>query len=299
MARHIRIPFLIDIILVNDAHGIRADADHDLLDRGYRPRGPLLNLIIAGRVRKALRFGSKPLPSAEMRDNPERARQQGELAERLNPADKKYPWDDELVADLAAHVRGGIGRPAEQLMQELVGRLFKPTYTATTDTWLAAVTLDGTIRSWNPVKRFLWLVSNARERAQDTLGQAAGNDLAAIHATGIAVHNLVQSEKHLKADWADPVRRAGLTPDQAALRALVAPERVLRQATAEGTALAGSLRPGTLVAFGVGEAAAHTMDPDLAVLTGSWSQCPAHGLIPALLAEIWSTAQAQEQEAAK
>ncbi len=290
--RRIRIPFLADIILVDSAHGIRADADHDLLDRGYRPRGPLLNRIIAGRVRKALRFGKTPLPSAQMRGNSERARKQEDLADRLDPA--TTPWNADLIGSIADYVRGGNGRPVEHLVQELVGRLFKPTYTAGKGTWRAAKTLDGAIRSWNPVKRFLWLISNARVRSQNTLGKASDNDLAAIHATGIAVHNLVESVRRLKSDWSNPVRRAGLTPEQAALRTMVGPARILRQAAAEGTALAGSLNPGTLVIFEVGRAAAHSLDSDLAVMSRSWSRCPAHALVPALLAEIWRTAQTKE-----
>ena len=292
MMRRIRIPFVADIILVDSAHAIRADANHGLLDRGYRPCGPLLNRIIAGRVRKALRCGNKPLPSAEMRGNAQRARKQEELADRLDPA--TAPWDNDLIGSIADHVRGGDGRSVEHLVQELVGRLFNPAYAAGKGTWRAAKTLDGVIRSWNPVKRFLWLIGNARVRAQNTLGEASGNDLAAIHATGIAVHNLVESVISLKRDWANPVRRAGLAPEQAAMRAMVGPARILRQAAAEGTALAGSLNPGTLVIFEVGKAAAQTLDSDLAVLSRSWSRCPAHALIPVLLAEIWRTAQARE-----
>ncbi|MCZ0955135.1 MAG: hypothetical protein OXJ56_21435 [Rhodospirillaceae bacterium] len=292
MTRRIRIPFLADIILVDSAHGIRADADHELLDRGYSPRGPLWNRIIAGRVRKALRVGNTPLPSAEMRGDSERARKQAELADRLDPA--TAPWNTDLIGSIADYVRGGAGRPVEHLVQELVGRLFKPTYAAGKGTWRAARTLDGAIRSWNPVKRFLWLIGNARVRAQNTLGEASGNDLAAIHATGIAVHNLVESVDRLRSEWANPVRRAGLTPEQAATRTMAGPARILRQAAAEGTALAGSLKPGTLVIFEVGRAAAHTLDSDLAVMSGSWSRCPAHELVPSLLAEIWRTAQARE-----
>lgn len=280
---------------VDDAAEIRDLADHRLLDRGYEAAGPVVNRMITRRVRRALRVGAAPLPSAAPRGDRNRAERQAALAERLTPG----AWDADTVTALADHLRSDGNRPAEHLAQELIGRLFVADYRASASTWGAAALLDDFIRSWNPLKRIGWAFSNTLETAQQTLSDAVGEDLAGVHATGIAVHSLVESLRRLGADWRDPWRRAALSPETAAARALVAPEAVLREATAEGSTIGGSVRTGTLVVLSTRRAASRGLDPEIAFLGSSWSRCPADRLVPALLAEIWRRAVAAEGEGAR
>ena len=290
MARTIRIPFLADLILADDPATLRDLVGHRLLDRGYRAAGPLINRIIAARVRRGLRAEGAALPSAGMRNDAERARAQTALAEKLMPG----AWDTDTVAALTLFVRGDRTRPAGELAQEVTGRLFKPDYRADAETWDAALLLEEYLRSWNPIRRIGWALAGARRRAQQVLSQAAGGDRAAVHATGIAAHNLAISVERLADDWADPQLRAGLSPEAAAARALAAPQAVLRQATDDGSSIGGALRPGTLVVLQTRRAAAQAMDRDVAFLSTSWSRCPADRLVPALLAEIWRQAPGGE-----
>src|SRR5450631_4196233 len=94
-------------------------------------------------------------------------------------------------------------------------------------------------------------------RAQRLLADLVHNDRAGVHATGIAVHNLVRSFELMRNVWAYADVR--LSTDAVVARCLVAPPTVLRQATALGATTAGDIRPGTLVAFELD--AARTQNP--------------------------------------
>jgi len=290
MARRIRFPFLIDLIQVEAPAAIRDLADNPCLDRRFEPRGPLLNRVIARCVRRVLQVRGERLPSALPRDDASRAAAQSALEQRLDPAASPPPWDTDSLDALARYVCGDNSRPVGQLAQEAVGRLFKPGYRATAGTWRDAVVLDAATRSLNPIRRLYWLLSFRIERAQGRLSDAVGGDLAAVHATGIALHNLVESIERLRALYADAFRRAGHTHAAVLAHALVAPRAVLRQASSSGDTLSGSFAPGTLVSFATRPALARSLDPRIGFATGSWSLCPAHRLVPALLLEVWSRA---------
>ena len=56
MARHIRVPGIVDVVLVSDPAEIRALNDHAKIDRNFIPRGPIINRLIVGRIRRFLRL---------------------------------------------------------------------------------------------------------------------------------------------------------------------------------------------------------------------------------------------------
>lgn len=286
MARRIRIPLLADLILADDPDEIRQLADHVTLDRGFRPRGPLLNRVLAKRVKAALSTQGTPLPSAQMRDDPERQRTADKLVQMFRPGN----WDAGIVALLAAQIRGIGGRPAGELAQEVVGKVFDPEYAASPETWQAADIVEAHLRSWNPITRLCRALTGALSRAQSTLSKASGGDAGAVHGTGIAVHNLELSLTRMQAAWSDETLRARLTPDEAALRAIAAPRTVLRAGSDHSDTLCGPVRPFTLVALNTREASDKNMDRDLAFLGSSWSRCPAEEWVMALLAEVWRQA---------
>ncbi len=286
MARRVRIPLLADLILTSDPDEIRQLADHVALDRGFRPRGPLLNRVLAQRVKAALSIQGRPLPSAQMRDDA--VRQQ--TAEKLTLMFRPGNWDAGTVALLAAQIRSIRGRPAGELAQEVVGKVFDPDYTASHETWQAANIVEAHLRSWNPVARLFRALTGALPRAQSTLSRASGGDAGAVHGTGIAVHNLELSLNRMQAAWADEILRARLTPEEAALRAITAPRTVLRAGADHVDTLCGPVRPFTLVALNTREAADKGMDRNLAFLGSSWSRCPAEKWVMALLAEVWRQA---------
>ncbi len=290
MTRRISVPFLVDIIRVRSPEMMRAIADDTQLNRGFYPSGPLINRIIVGRARRVLSVKGKLLPSAALRGNEERATRQLELEKALDPDTSPPPWDEKLLRSLASYVRGGRGRPFEIGVQEIVGRLFVPDYQASGRTWDAARTLEAGLRSNNPLRRVYWAITRKIPRAQRTLSKAAGGDLAAVHATGIAVHNLVTSIERMAEIYRDAGLRARLDAKAIVARTLVAPETLLRQSPTVGSSLAGELAPGTLVLMATREAGQRTLDPRINFMHGSWSFCPAHRLVPALLAAVWQEA---------
>ncbi len=286
MARHIRIPLLADLILTDDPNEIRQLAEHTLLDRGFRARGPLINRLLARRVKSALSLERTALPSAQMRNNPDRQQTSAKLTKMFAPGN----WDVETLEQMANHVRGATTRPAGELAQEVVGRVFDPDYAANKETWEAARLVEAHLQSRNPFRRLLRMMTGALPRAQSILGRAARGDTGAVHGTGIAVHNLVLSLDRMQIAWADETLRARLTPEQAALRAIAAPRTVMRAGAGHGDTVGGRVRPVTLVAMNTREAVDKAMDADLAFLGSSWSRCPAERWVMALLAEIWRQA---------
>ncbi|WP_299441376.1 hypothetical protein [uncultured Rhodospira sp.] len=296
MTRRIRIPFLIDLIRVNDAATIRAVADEVALDRGFEPPlGPLVNRHVFRRVRGALQAPDGPLPSLRRRDDTVRQEAQAALTARLegDPADL---LDDETLDKLAARVRGA-GGEAGPLAQQLIGRLFRADYTATAETWDAAWVVQTTAQSNNVVRYWLWLLTGRITRAQKVLSDAVSGDAAGVHATGIAVHNLVDSIERLAALYRDEYLRTTTSTDEVIARALLAPPTTLRQATRHADCLAGSLRPGTLVTFSSREAGTKSLDPRVVFMRDSWSACPAHALVPAMIAAVWTRAVAGQGRA--
>ena len=62
MAKPIRIPGIIDILLAAEPGQVGPLTGYPRLDRRSEPTGPLVNRVIAGWVRRVLREGGTPLP---------------------------------------------------------------------------------------------------------------------------------------------------------------------------------------------------------------------------------------------
>jgi hypothetical protein len=289
MTGRVRIPGIVDLVRVDDPAAIRQLASDRRLDRGYKPVGPLFNRLLTSRIVGLLSFHGEPLPTMRARDDKGRAADQEKLAARLD-ADASL-WGEATVEALAACVRGqspeaDIG----PLAQQAVGRLFASNYSGTPETWRAAVRLDAAVRSRNPLAWLLEALSGRARKARDRLAAAVAGDAAGIHATGIAVHNIVASLQRMRAAYADRELRQRLTPDAAALRSLVAPAGVLRQATMPAGTAVGSLNQGTLVMYELQAATQRSFDPHLAFLDETWSACPASQIVMSLLRAVWERA---------
>jgi hypothetical protein len=293
MARAIRVPGLVDLVTVDDPAAIRALAAEPRLDRRFTAAGPLVNRVLARRVRSLLQVGGLRLPAVAPREDPARATAQAALEGRLDPAGRPL-WTEADVEALAGWVRGA-GHPSEvgPLAQGVVGRLFDPAYRADFDGWEAALLLDAAPRARNPLTLLWWRVSGRLARARRLLAARVGGDPGGVHATGIAIHTLVRSLERLRALVAEPGARDSLGADAVLARCLAAPRSVMRQATDHATTAALTVRPGTLVVLELDAALARQPGPELALMTGSWSRCPAHRLVPALLLAVWERARAE------
>jgi hypothetical protein len=288
MSREVRVPGVLDLLVAEEPEAVRALAGDLRLDRDYGRAGPIANRLAAGHVRDALRHAGSPLPAVAPRGTPGRDAARAALESRLASA-----ATDQLHLDLLArHVRGDRDAPPlGPLLQEAVGRLFVPGYTATAETWQAALFLDRAVRSQNPLRNLLWRLGARIDVARSRLASACGGDLAGLHATGIAVHNLVAAIGRMQALAGQPGVLARTPPERAAITCLVAPAEVLREAIGHGATPHGSFRPGTLVLLRLETARARALSSDLAFLSMSWSRCPAHAWVPGLLAAVWARAQ--------
>lgn len=285
--RALRIPLLVDLVSTSDPGEIAILAADPRLDRGFDARAPLVNRLVVRRIRRVLSLRGRPLPPVAPAADPERAASQARLETRLAGA---VP-DPQSVTRLAEHVLGTKDRVRLEVeCQQAIGRLFDPAYLASPASFRAAVVLDGSVRGFVSPRAWLWKLTGRLSRSRKRLSDMVEGDPAAVHATGIAVHNLVQSVERLRALAATPGAFARYAPLEAATICLAAPSRVLRQAVRSGGNEAGSFRQGTLVALGLEAGRAKSLRPEIALMRGAWSQCPAHRWVPRLLAAVWQQA---------
>ncbi|MGH6910893.1 MAG: hypothetical protein ACREE0_20605 [Phenylobacterium sp.] len=285
MSGRIRIPGVIDVIRLEEPAAIHALSEDPRLDRKFEPKGPLINRILAGRIRSILRVGGHPLPAVAPRDQPDRARLQAELEHRLQDAELGTPQQRRTLAD---YVRGRLGEAVlGPTAQAAVGGLFAPGYEASPARWKAARTLDAAPRSFNPLQRIAWALTGAVGRARKTLAEPVHNDPAAVHATGIAVHNLVRGLKIMRGVWGEPHAIGTLPVEAVVSRCAVAPANVLRQWSERASTVHGEVEPGVLTIFRLDAARVRSPSPETVFMTESWSRCPAHHWTAALLAAVW------------
>lgn len=292
MSRRIRIPFLIDVMWVDDAHTIAGDERDPRLDRGYEKIGPLFNRLLTGRLMRVFAFNGVRFPTMRARGDEQRRANQAALAEKLR--DAAAPTDTLLaeIEPLVAYVRGDA--PVETVgptIQALIGRHFNPDLAASRKLWDAAVRFDEAARSRNPL-RWIWSAVTGRLNLdRRLLADAVGDDPVGMHSIGIAVHNIVTGLGRMRECHDDPVRRSALNGNAAAMACLSAPESVLRQAKRVADIPGGSLTPGSLVIYELSKATDRTLDPKVAFQSLSWSACPASDFVFKLLALIWSQTQ--------
>jgi hypothetical protein len=293
MGRSLRIPGLVDLIRVDVGADIRVLADDSRLDRQFESRGPLINRLLIDRVRSVMRLDGMPLPSVAPRQDRARANAQEALRRRLDPAGGKPLWDDETIAGLAAAVRGNAGAPAlGPAAQQAVGRVFAAEYRGSSESWEAAGVLDTAVLTRNPLQWIHLRLSGQMAQARRRLAALVNGDRAGVHATGIAVHNLVRGFERMRELWAAPGWRTRST-DEVVAQCLFAPPSVMRQATMPGATVAGEVRAGTLVLLELDAARARTPGPELEFMLGHWAQCPAAAFVPALLRAVWERARAE------
>jgi hypothetical protein len=283
-----RIPGLLDVIEMSEISEIEAVNQQPEIDRQYTSRLPLLNGLLLSNIVGILSQKGSRFPTMLPKRNTARAQNQSALWDRLNAKAPLFRDGPVELEGIAGWLKGtGERQEVGVLLQELVGRAFESSYEATEESWAAAVTMDTAIRMKNPLRRFSWKITGRIRSAKNVLAAKVANDNAAIHATGIAIHNLVAALTSMKALYSDIGMRWSLSPEQAVHRSLAAPAGVLRQATAAGTISGCPFRKGSLFILKLSEAYKRSGDEGVVFQRNSWSQCPAEQWVPALLAGIW------------
>src|SRR5215218_11266792 len=95
VARRYRIPGLVDLTMVSEAEEIRALAASPALDRRFLRRGPLVNRLIAGRIRRWFQVDGRPIPALAPRDDATRMERQRTLRASLEPDAGEPLWTDQ------------------------------------------------------------------------------------------------------------------------------------------------------------------------------------------------------------
>jgi hypothetical protein len=281
---------LVDVMRVDDPALITALADDRRIDRDYQVRGPLLNRIITGRIRNILKVKGEPLPPVAPHGPARPLAAQTALEARLNPLAPGLSQGDASLKPLADYVRTGSGQVGP-LTQQAVGRLFSPDYVGDGRSWAAAMVLDAAPRSFNPILIIWWWITDAVAKSRRLLAEKVHDDPSGLHGTGVAVHNIVGGFQKMRTLWADPRARHQLSAEAAAAQCLVAPTQVVRQPLRSGASLAGDFDDTTLVLLQLEAARVQSPTQEMVFMAQSWSRCPAHAWVPALLAGVWRTAQ--------
>src|SRR5437660_4673748 len=291
MSRSLRFAGLVDLIQADVRSDIRGLADDTRLDRSFDPRGPLINRILVHRIRSVLRVDGMPLPSVAPRSDAQGARAQDVLRRRLDPAGGMPLWDEETITGLVGAVRSAPGAPAlGPATQQAIGRLFAADYKASPQSWAAAGVLDAAVHTRNPLQAAFLHLSGRLRRSRRLLADLVHGDPAGVHATGIAVHNLVRGFERMRELWKEPRWRSASSADAVIEQCLFAPPSVLRQAVMPGATVAGAVRAGTLVILELGAARERAAGRDVEFMLGNWAQCPAAAFVPALLQAVWKGA---------
>jgi hypothetical protein len=292
VARRIRIPGLADLTFVDHPNEIRALVEAPELDRRFEARGPLVNRLIAGRIRRWFTVDNAPLPALAPREDPVRAGRQQSLCAELEPGPGKALWTEAQIERLASYVRGGL--TAEEMgvtVQEVVGQRFDPGYVADRASWAAARMIDNLRDSFASPRHLWWILTGRLRRARRLLLERAGHDRHAMHGTSIGVHGIVDALERMRALRAQP--GGDLLNENVALsRCLHPPRRVPR--TVGGPlatpATAAPLRPGSMVMLNLERASPRAPDPEMIFMHGHWAFCPVEAFIPALLRAVWRKA---------
>jgi hypothetical protein len=294
-----KVPGLIDLFEVNDPAEIKALSQDPRLDRKFETRTCPVNSLLLKRSLMVLSFRGRRFPTVTPRDDAERARRQHELWNRLSERAVGVEAGPDELEPLANWVRG-VGSDAEVgiLVQQLLGQLFSSQFVATQESWSAATILVTAPRSQNLPKMAWWFFSGKVRRAKRLLAGMVNDDLSAVNAIGIAVHNVVKSIRHMRLLYADAGTRSALAPETAAEQSLFAPVSLYRQATAAGDIAGCPFSKDSLFVLAIGEASQQTGGRPLVFMDDTWSQCPANEWVPAMLRGVWTRARSSSTPAA-
>jgi hypothetical protein len=289
--RQRRIPGIVDLFEVSDPSQIKKLANEPIADRIFDSRTCPINWFLLKRSTAVLSYKGQRFPTMEPRLCEKRSRAQDELWRKLNDQAFTVRAGPIELAPLGEWVKGaGSEAAVGMLAQQVLGRLFRTDFTATPESWAAALVLVAAPRSPNLAKMCWWFITGKVRRSKSILANMVGDDLSAVNAIGIAVHNLAKSLRQMRLLYADVDSRKVLSAEVAAEKCLRAPVSVYRQATAKGVLDGTAFPKNSLFVLKIGEASQLAGGRPLVFMEDSWSRCPASTWIPAMLEGVWRRA---------
>ena len=280
-----RFPGMADIITVDDAETIRALAADENIDRDFVFQPPY-NGFILRRILRALSYKGVHFPHMTTRNDTVRKERYVHLWEAFNARAAAMADGPAELEQLAQWIKNETRQDAGIIVQDIIGKFFKPDFKATAESWQAALVLHEAAGSKDLFKMLWWRLSGDVWRAKELLGKLMDDDLVAMHGIAVAVHNLVATAGKLRSFYADEAIRKTLMPEMAVEQSLSAPPVVYRQALREGAAAGCPYSKATLFLLKLQDG----KTKDLIFMSGAWSRCPAEQWIPAVIAGTWKRA---------
>lgn len=282
------IPGIVNLYKLDEPEEIQAMVRNPLIDRQFKTHTCPFNWLLLKRTLAVLSVAGRRFPTMMSRGAEERQTMQQELAGSLRSRVEDISQGPAELEPLARWIRGeGSESEVGMLIQELLGRLFLPTFVATPESWAAALVLAQAARSRKILTVLWWFVTGRVRRSQHLLADMVNGDLSAVHAIGIAVHNVVKGLLQMRCLYADKVTRDSLTSEAAAHRCLFAPVSVYRQAINAGQLGDCPFERNSLFVLEIGKASQREGGLPLVFMDDTWSRCPAADWVPAMFAGLW------------
>jgi len=293
----LHVPKVLDIVWVAEPDHIRWLNQHPQIQRPLDPRASWLHRILARRASGELTFDGASLPQFHARDDAERADRQRKLEQQFESARVHgSPERDEIAAYISDH------RASDEIgvsVQQWCGRLFFSDYRATSGSYEAGKL----VAEWperSPLRNWLDRLSGRLERSKHALDAAARHDLYCVHGTSHGMRQVTRTVRALRTlrKSAQAPGRVELPPSEALRQCLAAPSVVLRGCARDIAApfLERPLTTRSLVVFLLDRAFQSSGDLDIAFLADTWSRCPAHRVVPAMLRSVWYAAHQEEAD---
>jgi hypothetical protein len=292
MAIRITIPGIVRLAWFRSPDEIAAANDSAVVQRSLSGRGGLWQRMIAAKLAVFRTAEGDIWPAFRDRLDPLREQRRTSLEAALSDTAGLLARLAPEIESLAIYVREGRGdRAPDIVVQQMVGRLFFPDYAASEESRDAARTLQAWL-SAGPIKSCLLRCSGALQAALERIVGLARGNTSCAHATALAMENLVEAVERMRRLARSGNNLEKIGPREAVAATLRAPDRVIRETRDGG--LVGGTRLGarTLVIFGLEAARQRKPDSGIGFFADGWNRCPAHAIVPALLAEIWKKAKA-------
>jgi len=293
----VNIPGIIRLAAFNTPDEVLAANDASMVGRSLSGRGGLVNRSVAAKLAVFRTPDGDVWPAFRDRLDPLRAAHQAALEAALSNVGPLLGRIAPEIAELGGYVRDGAARRSTGvIVQQAVGRLFFADYAASEQSYAAARTLQ-TWLSAAPPRAFWIRRSGALQASLDRITDLSRGDMACAHATALAMDNIVRTIELMRALARDGDNLTKIGPQDALARTLRAPARVVREARDGGCAGPVRLRARSLVLLAVESARRQRPDPGFAFFASAWNRCPAHSIVPALLADVWQAARTDTEAA--
>jgi hypothetical protein len=288
----ITIPGIIRLVLVKKPDEVVAVNDASMIGRSLSGRGGVMNRSVAATLAVFRAPDGDIWPAFRDQLDPLRAAHQAALEVTLSNVGPLLQRIAPEIAELGSYVRNGVAhRNTGVIVQQAVGRLFFTDYAASEESYDAARTLQTWLSAW-PLRAYWIRRSGALQASLNRIMDLSRGDMACAHATALAMENIVKSVELMRRLARHGDNLAKIEPQDALAHSLRAPARVVREARDEVRAGPVRLPARSLVLLAVESARRQHPVPSFAFFASAWNRCPAHSIVPALLAGVWQAARA-------